>query len=178
MHLLFTRFICPPPPAPCRSAETPSYRAGDNLCSGNNPFSRFLVTPPAQRVQFILGQEESGDAGHESHPVFSEMEELFVGEDGNMEWKETARSAVSHAGGGGGTRKKKQAVKHTHTRLPFTHTHTHLYVHIHYTYIHTHTHRESDTRVVAKNWDSFWVFRRSCQRFESRGIKKPTRSAH
>eukprot|EP00090_Calanus_glacialis_P043036 TRINITY_DN7620_c0_g1_i1.p1 TRINITY_DN7620_c0_g1~~TRINITY_DN7620_c0_g1_i1.p1 ORF type:complete len:1137 (-),score=226.79 TRINITY_DN7620_c0_g1_i1:1450-4860(-) len=48
------------------------------------------VTPPAQRVQFILGQE-SQDLDHESHPVFSEMEELFVGEDGDMEWKETAR---------------------------------------------------------------------------------------
>jgi len=48
------------------------------------------VTPPAQRVQFILGQE-SQDVEHESHPVFSEMEELFVGEDGDMEWKETAR---------------------------------------------------------------------------------------
>ena len=50
----------------------------------------FSVTPPAQRVQFILGQE-SQDVVHESHPVFSEMEELFVGEDGDMEWKETAR---------------------------------------------------------------------------------------
>ena len=48
------------------------------------------MTPPAQRVQFILGQE-SQDLEHESHPVFSEMEELYVGEDGNMEWKETAR---------------------------------------------------------------------------------------
>jgi len=51
---------------------------------------RSPVTPPAQRVQFILGQE-SQDVEHESHPVFSEMEELFVGEDGDMEWKETAR---------------------------------------------------------------------------------------
>ena len=49
------------------------------------------MTPPAQRVQFILGQE-SQDVEHETHPVFSEMEELIVGEDGNMEWKETARS--------------------------------------------------------------------------------------
>ena len=48
------------------------------------------MTPPAQRVQFILGQE-SQDVEHESHPVFSEMEELYVGEDGNMEWKEAAR---------------------------------------------------------------------------------------
>ncbi|ENN75910.1 hypothetical protein YQE_07552, partial [Dendroctonus ponderosae] len=47
------------------------------------------ATPPAQRVQFILG-EDLGDDKHESHPLFSEMEELCVdGED--MEWKETAR---------------------------------------------------------------------------------------
>lgn len=47
------------------------------------------VTPPAQRVQFILG-EDVDDGTHESHPVFSEMEELVIdGED--MEWKETAR---------------------------------------------------------------------------------------
>jgi len=50
------------------------------------------VTPPAQKVQFILGQsQETGAQEHESHPVFSEMEELFMGEDGDMEWKETAR---------------------------------------------------------------------------------------
>jgi len=49
------------------------------------------VTPPAQRVQFILGEEGRLEPAHETHPVFSEMEELFTGEDGNMEWKETAR---------------------------------------------------------------------------------------
>lgn len=47
------------------------------------------VTPPAQRVQFILG-EDVDDGAHESHPIFSEMEEL-VGEGEEMEWKETAR---------------------------------------------------------------------------------------
>ncbi|KAL3283056.1 hypothetical protein HHI36_006214 [Cryptolaemus montrouzieri] len=46
-------------------------------------------TPPSQRVQFILGEEVDDDK-HESHPLFSEMEELVTeGED--MEWKETAR---------------------------------------------------------------------------------------
>ena len=50
-----------------------------------------LVTPPAQRVQFILGEDHDGDSGHEPHPLFSEMEELFLDEDGEMEWKETAR---------------------------------------------------------------------------------------
>lgn len=47
------------------------------------------VTPPSQRVQFILG-EEVGDDAHESHPLFSEMEELVKDGD-EMEWKETAR---------------------------------------------------------------------------------------
>ncbi|XP_035906901.1 electrogenic sodium bicarbonate cotransporter 1 isoform X4 [Anopheles stephensi] len=50
-------------------------------------------TPPAQRVQFILGGEVGGegDGGqHESHPLFSEMEEL-VKEGDEMAWKETAR---------------------------------------------------------------------------------------
>lgn len=46
------------------------------------------LTPPAQRVQFILGEEE--DELHETHPLFSEMEELFVEGDA-MEWRETAR---------------------------------------------------------------------------------------
>ena len=53
-------------------------------------FFYFAVTPPAQRVQFILG-EDLDDAAHEPHPLFSEMEELFLDEDGEMEWKETAR---------------------------------------------------------------------------------------
>ncbi|XP_063375945.1 electroneutral sodium bicarbonate exchanger 1 isoform X3 [Cydia fagiglandana] len=47
------------------------------------------VTPPAQRVQFILG-EDVDDATLESHPLFSEMEEL-VKEGDELEWKETAR---------------------------------------------------------------------------------------
>nr|CAD7569370.1 unnamed protein product [Timema californicum] len=47
------------------------------------------VTPPAQRVQFILG-EDANDGTHASHPLFSEMEEL-VHKGNNMEWKETAR---------------------------------------------------------------------------------------
>lgn len=53
------------------------------------------VTPPAQRVQFILGEDvNNGDGNqqppHESHPLFSEMEELVKDGD-EIEWKETAR---------------------------------------------------------------------------------------
>ena len=53
------------------------------------------VTPPAQRVQFILGEDACGEDGVnqpvlESHPLFSEMEEL-VRDGDEIEWKETAR---------------------------------------------------------------------------------------
>jgi solute carrier family 4 (sodium bicarbonate transporter), member 10 len=53
------------------------------------------VTPPAQRVQFILGEDTNGEDGNvppplESHPLFSEMEELVKDGD-EVEWKETAR---------------------------------------------------------------------------------------
>lgn len=44
----------------------------------------------SQRVKFILGDE--GDDGHESHEIFTEMEELCYGSDGEeLEWKEMAR---------------------------------------------------------------------------------------
>ncbi|KAH8412160.1 hypothetical protein KR009_000244, partial [Drosophila setifemur] len=47
------------------------------------------VTPPAQRVQFILG-EDADDGSHVSHPLFSEMG-MLVKEGDEIEWKETAR---------------------------------------------------------------------------------------
>lgn len=61
----------------------------DKKPAGSRSTSEITVTPPAQRVQFILG-EEVGDDAHESHPLFSEMEELVKDGD-EMEWKETAR---------------------------------------------------------------------------------------
>lgn len=45
------------------------------------------MTPPAQRVQFILG-EDIDDGTHESHPLFTQMGELDGDE---LEWKEKAR---------------------------------------------------------------------------------------
>ncbi|XP_072752841.1 electroneutral sodium bicarbonate exchanger 1 isoform X6 [Anoplolepis gracilipes] len=59
------------------------------LASICDPAGEMIFTPPAQRVHFILG-EEVGDDAHESHPLFSEMEELVKDGD-EMEWKETAR---------------------------------------------------------------------------------------
>ncbi|XP_011640842.1 electroneutral sodium bicarbonate exchanger 1 isoform X10 [Pogonomyrmex barbatus] len=65
-------------------SQRQSYPCGKEDIDSDRP-----ITPPAQRVQFILG-EEVGDDAHESHPLFSEMEELVKDGD-EMEWKETAR---------------------------------------------------------------------------------------
>ncbi|XP_064598184.1 electroneutral sodium bicarbonate exchanger 1-like isoform X3 [Liolophura sinensis] len=46
------------------------------------------ATPPSQRVQFLLGDEE--DEEHRAHDIFCEMDEL-QGTGEEMEWKETAR---------------------------------------------------------------------------------------
>ncbi|XP_017004599.2 electroneutral sodium bicarbonate exchanger 1 isoform X3 [Drosophila takahashii] len=47
-------------------------------------------TPPAQRVQFILGEDVDSSGTHVSHPLFSEMG-MLVKEGDEIEWKETAR---------------------------------------------------------------------------------------
>lgn len=39
----------------------------------------------------MLGEVDGADPCHESHPLFSEMEELITNKDGELEWKETAR---------------------------------------------------------------------------------------
>ena len=54
------------------------------------------VTPPAQRVQFLIGREEvCDDEDHQAHAMFCEMEELRPsGEDGEKEWKEIARLPI------------------------------------------------------------------------------------
>ena len=56
-------------------------------------FVSSAVTPPSQRVMGILGIDDD-DSGHEPHPLFSEMGELFCDANGEMEWHETARSVV------------------------------------------------------------------------------------
>merc|ERR1712036_199140 len=48
------------------------------------------ITPPAQRVQSLLGLDPKEQC-HETHPLFSEMAELICDADGEMEWHETAR---------------------------------------------------------------------------------------
>ncbi|KAM6364867.1 electroneutral sodium bicarbonate exchanger 1 isoform 3-T3 [Pluvialis apricaria] len=44
---------------------------------------------PSQRVQFILGTEE--DEQHVPHDLFTELDEIFLKEGEDAEWKETAR---------------------------------------------------------------------------------------
>jgi len=61
------------------------------LNGGWHCFVLFLVTPPAQRVQFILGEDADDDGAHDPHPLFSEMEELVTTDGNEVEWKETAR---------------------------------------------------------------------------------------
>ncbi|CAD5122593.1 DgyrCDS11005 [Dimorphilus gyrociliatus] len=55
-----------------------------NQSNANKP-----PTPPAQKVQFIIG-ENYEDEDHRPHDIFCEMDELR-GVEGEREWKETAR---------------------------------------------------------------------------------------
>ena len=50
----------------------------------------FTAPHPSQHIQFLLGEEDD-DEEHKSHDLFCEMGELFTQDDGEMEWKETAR---------------------------------------------------------------------------------------
>ena len=52
------------------------------------------VTPPSERVHFILGEDDQ-DGLHVSHPLFSELEELVSTEEGEFEWRERARYAIA-----------------------------------------------------------------------------------
>jgi len=66
--------------------KSPSEPMRPDKSDGGSP-----MTPPAQRVQFILGEDQNDENSHQPHPLFSEMEELTCNEDGETEWKETAR---------------------------------------------------------------------------------------
>jgi len=58
---------------------------------GQDPY--LLPAPASERVKFILGGsgENEEEAGQEIPQLFTELEELCVHLDGNVEWKETAR---------------------------------------------------------------------------------------
>lgn len=65
-------------------------RSTNSLFSLNQISYIFAVTPPAQRVQSLLGLDPKEQV-HETHPLFSEMAELIHNNEGEMEWHETAR---------------------------------------------------------------------------------------
>ncbi|XP_078702374.1 electroneutral sodium bicarbonate exchanger 1-like isoform X9 [Branchiostoma floridae x Branchiostoma belcheri] len=65
-----------------------SHRKNDKDNKDNVPTPP--VTPPSQRVQFILGGDDETEK-KETPTIFTEMEELHMGEDMEMEWKECAR---------------------------------------------------------------------------------------
>ncbi|XP_033728652.1 sodium bicarbonate cotransporter 3-like isoform X2 [Pecten maximus] len=64
-------------------------REGSNSERSHNTSVPSDATSPAQRVQFLLGEEE--DEEHKAHDVFCEMAELLYKDGGDVEWKETAR---------------------------------------------------------------------------------------
>eukprot|EP00095_Tigriopus_kingsejongensis_P007769 maker-scaffold154_size301342-snap-gene-2.21 protein:Tk07769 transcript:maker-scaffold154_size301342-snap-gene-2.21-mRNA-1 annotation:"sodium-driven chloride bicarbonate exchanger-like isoform x17" len=60
--------------------------------STSNSALKRPATPPAEKVQFLLGTDNTfDDDAHEPHPLFAEMEELCLTQDGELAWKETAR---------------------------------------------------------------------------------------
>ncbi|XP_066264175.1 electrogenic sodium bicarbonate cotransporter 1-like isoform X3 [Branchiostoma lanceolatum] len=65
-----------------------SHRKNDKDSKDNVPTPP--VTPPRQRVQFILGGDDETEK-KETPTIFTEMEELHMGDDMEMEWKECAR---------------------------------------------------------------------------------------
>ncbi|CAH1249095.1 SLC4A10 [Branchiostoma lanceolatum] len=65
-----------------------SHRKNDKDSKDNAPTPP--VTPPRQRVQFILGGDDETEK-KETPTIFTEMEELHMGDDMEMEWKECAR---------------------------------------------------------------------------------------
>ncbi|XP_021363541.1 electroneutral sodium bicarbonate exchanger 1-like isoform X2 [Mizuhopecten yessoensis] len=64
-------------------------RDGSNSDRSHTTSAPSDATSPAQRVQFLLGEEE--DEEHKAHDVFCEMAELLYKDGGDVEWKETAR---------------------------------------------------------------------------------------
>lgn len=48
----------------------------------------FLVSPAAERIRFILGEDDDGPAPPQ---LFTELDELLSVDGQEMEWKETAR---------------------------------------------------------------------------------------
>ena len=58
-------------------------------------FAGHYVAPASERVRFILGaineKDENEKDNHDRHELFTELEEFVTYDDGEEEWKETAR---------------------------------------------------------------------------------------
>ena len=99
--------IPPPPPgkAPTPATKAPTPDAKMNGVAGEEgkpalpdavPTSQSLrgsifpvaVSPAAERIRFILGEEDAGPAPPQ---LFTELDELLSVDGQDMEWKETAR---------------------------------------------------------------------------------------
>lgn len=84
----------PPPPSPEGSlkGEEPAPKSQPNgqHCQSMNRsiFPLLAVSPAAERIRFILGEEDDGPAPPQ---LFTELDELLSVDGQEMEWKETAR---------------------------------------------------------------------------------------
>lgn len=90
--------IPPPPPPPEVNGKVPAEDEkplNKPLPNGNHcqPVNRSIfpvstVSPAAERIRFILGEEDDGPAPPQ---LFTELDELLSVDGQEMEWKETAR---------------------------------------------------------------------------------------
>ena len=90
--------IPPPPPPPEVTGKGPAEegkQAPGPLPNGHHcqPVNRSIfpvsaVSPAAERIRFILGEEDDGPAPPQ---LFTELDELLSVDGQEMEWKETAR---------------------------------------------------------------------------------------
>jgi len=101
----FTVMIPSPPPAREHNGKVPSSEEdeeggkpvpepdGGNQYRCSQPMNRSIfplsaVSPAAERIRFILGEEDDGPPPPQ---LFTELDELLSVDGQEMEWKETAR---------------------------------------------------------------------------------------
>lgn len=80
----------PPPPPAVESKPAPKPLPNGHQCQPMNRsiFPLSAVSPAAERIRFILGEEDDGPAPPQ---LFTELDELLSVDGQEMEWKETAR---------------------------------------------------------------------------------------
>lgn len=72
-----------------RLTETTSDKSdAENNDEASNSILKPLISPAAERIRFILGEEDDGPAPPQ---LFTELDELLSVDGQEMEWKETAR---------------------------------------------------------------------------------------